>query len=423
MKIAVIGAGISGMTAAYILSKEHEVVVYEAASYLGGHTATKNIHHKGRDYAIDTGFIVFNNWTYPNFSKLLGQLGVDYQPTNMGFSVTCGITGLEYNGRSLNTLFAQRRNLINLDHWRMIRDILRFNKEALVDLARGGDYLTMTLGDYLQKKSYSGAFISRYLIPMGSAIWSASTSVMERFPLHFFVRFFRNHGLLSINNRPQWYVIKGGSKGYIKPLTAPVRDSIHLNSPIKSVTRSENEVAVATESGGSETFDQVVIATHSDQALKMLTDASKAEQHILGAIPYQESEVVLHTDDSLLPRNRSTWSSWNCRILDNRDDQKSNYQAPPVLTYNMNILQSINSEDIFCVTLNKTAAIDPDKILGVYHYAHPVFSLKGIAAQRQWSNINGVNRTWFCGAYWANGFHEDGVKSALKLAEKLGVHW
>ncbi|MGH1486333.1 MAG: NAD(P)/FAD-dependent oxidoreductase [Cellvibrionaceae bacterium] len=418
MKIAIIGAGISGLTAAYVLNRQHEITVYESANRLGGHTATIDIQHQGRDYAIDTGFIVLNDWTYPNFQKILRQIGVDWQPTTMGFSVACENTGLEYSGGSLNTLFAQRRNLLNINHWRMIRDILRFNKEALVDVDSGGIYLEMTLGEYLAKKNYSSAFMDKYLIPMGSAIWSATTTVMKGFPLQFFVRFFRNHGLLSVKNRPQWHVVKGGSRAYLAPLTESFKDNIRLDSAIKNITRADNGVTVTTIHGDSDVFDQVIIASHSDQALSMLSDASKEEKNVLGAIAYQDNEVVLHTDTSLLPDRKSTWSSWNYRIL---KEESSNLDTLPVLTYDMNILQSIESETTFCVTLNKTDAIDPKKILGTYHYSHPVFSMDAIAAQQQWHTVNGVNNTWFCGAYWANGFHEDGVVSALRVAEQLGV--
>lgn len=420
MKIAIIGAGISGLTAAYVLNRDHDVTLYEANDRLGGHTATKDIHFKGQDYAIDTGFIVFNDWTYPNFKALLKQLGVEYQPTEMGFSVSCELSGLEYSGNSLNTLFAQRRNIFKTSHWQMIRDILRFNKEALVDVDSGGHYLNMTLDDYLKHKHYSGAFVDKYLIPMGAAIWSASTSVMKEFPLQFFVRFFRNHGLLSVNDRPQWHTIKGGSRSYIAPLIQHFEDKIKLASPVLSVNRSERHITVETAQD-SQNYDHVVIASHSDQALAMLKDASADETHLLSKIPYQKNEVVLHTDTSILPSKRSTWSSWNYRIVDNGGENALNSELPPVLTYDMNILQSIKSEDTFCVTLNRTRSISPEKILGTYHYDHPVFSVEGIKAQQQWSTINGVNRTWFCGAYWANGFHEDGVVSALKVAEKFGA--
>lgn len=420
MKIAIIGAGISGLTAAYVLNRNHDITLYEANDRLGGHTATKDIHFKGRDYAIDTGFIVFNDWTYPNFKALLKQLGVEYQPTEMGFSVSCELSGLEYSGNNLNTLFAQRRNIFNANHWQMIRDILRFNKEAIVDIDSGDQYLDMTLGDYLKHKQYSTTFIDKYLIPMGAAIWSASTSVMQEFPLQFFVRFFRNHGLLSVNDRPQWHTIKGGSRSYIEPLIRHFEDKIRLASPVLSVDRSEDCVTIKTAQD-SQDYDHVVIASHSDQALAMLTGASSDEIDVLSKIPYQKNEVVLHTDTSILPSKRSTWSSWNYRIVDDGDNSASNHELPPVLTYDMNILQSIQSDTTFCVTLNRTQAIAPEKILGTYHYDHPVFSVEGIKAQQRWSDINGVNRTWFCGAYWANGFHEDGVVSALKVAEKFGA--
>ena len=425
MKIAIIGSGISGLTAAYLLSRKHDVVVYEASGRIGGHTATMDIQHQGQNYAIDTGFIVFNDWTYPNFKKLLAQLNVEDQETKMGFSVSCEESGLEYSGTSISSLFAQRRNIFNLGHWRMIKDIIRFNKQAPKDIAANRYPSSMTLGEYLRKKNYSSVFIDKYLIPMGAAIWSASTSVMHNFPLQFFVKFFVNHGLLSVNHRPQWHVIKGGSRSYLAPLTANFSDNIRLNSPVAAIARTQNEAAstrakvqvnVTTVSGGQDIFDHVVIATHSDQALAMLADPSPAEQQVLGAIAYQGNEVVLHTDDSLLPNNRETWSSWNYRIV---DDQ--HVQSPPILTYNMNILQSINSRETFCVTLNGTHKISPDRILGVYHYSHPVFSLDAIAAQQQWSKINGPNNTWYCGAYWTNGFHEDGVKSALRVAEQFDI--
>jgi predicted NAD/FAD-binding protein len=322
-------------------------------------------------------------------------------------------------------------------HWFMIRDILRFNKEALPDIESGGRYLEMSLGEYLLQKNYSKIFTDKYLIPMGAAIWSASTNVMKSFSLQFFVRFFRNHGLLSVSDRPQWRVIKGGSRAYIEPLSQRFKDNIRLDSAIKSISRTVDGVLIETVHGLSECFDQVVIAAHSDQALAMLTDATVKETELLSAIPYQKNEVVLHTDISLLPKRRSTWSSWNYRITDqqttsnsaihtanSRDSDNTIKQTlddkPPVLTYDMNILQSIKSDTTFCVTLNKTDAIDPDKILGTYYYDHPVFSRESVAAQDQWETINGVNKTWFCGAYWANGFHEDGVVSALRVAEKLG---
>ena len=433
MKIAVIGSGISGLTSAYLLSREHEVVVYESADRLGGHTATMNVEYAGDAYAVDTGFIVFNDWTYPLFQKLLAQLDVDSQPTDMGFSVSCDETGLEYSGNNVDTLFAQRRNIFSLRHWRMIKDILRFNKQAPLDVEKGGEFDTMTLGEYLRQHRYSDVFTDKYLVPMGAAIWSASTSAMKSFPLQFFVRFFVNHGLLSVNNRPQWHVIKGGSKSYIEPLISSFKHNIRLSSTITSITRNDakkGHVVIHTERYGEEVYDQVVIATHSDQALALLSDASGSEKRVLGDITYRENDVVLHTDESLLPSNKKTWSSWNYRITNDVKDgaQEGSQEGtqgdndnPPALTYNMNILQGLTAPCTFCVTLNKTDSIDPEKILGRYRYDHPVFSMKAIAAQQRWQDINGVNNTWFCGAYWANGFHEDGVKSAVRIAEKFGI--
>jgi uncharacterized protein len=408
--IAIIGSGISGLTAAYYLHKHHNICLYEADSRLGGHTATKDIKVGNQQFAIDTGFIVFNDWTYPNFIKLLGELGVESQPTDMGFSVSDPVTGYEYAGTNLDTLFAQKRNLFSPGHWRMLRDILRFNKAAVADLTAGslGDE---TLGQYLTRNHYSREFIDHYLIPMGSAIWSATQYTMLAFPLEFFVRFFNNHGLLNVVNRPQWRVLKGGSRAYLEPLTKGFKHNIKLNTPVTRVTRHEDQVAI-TANNQTSYFDEVIFACHSDQALAMLEDASDDETHILGAIPYQKNNVVLHTDTRLLPRRRKTWSSWNYLL------QKDN-SRPPVLTYSMNILQSINSDTEFCVTLNAPELIAPEKILGQYEYSHPVFGRASIAAQAAWPLINGVNRSWFCGAYWANGFHEDGVTSALKVVQHL----
>lgn len=411
MKIAIIGSGISGLTAAYYLHKDHDIYLYEAESRLGGHTATKQVHVNGQDYLIDTGFIVFNDWTYPNFIKLLTELGVESQATEMGFSVFNPDSNFEYAGTNLSTLFAQRRNLFSLSHWKMLRDIVRFNKEALADLEAEKLEANESLGRYLQRKKYSEAFIERYLIPMGSAIWSATQGAMLSFPLEFFIRFFKNHGLLNVVNRPQWRVIKGGSQAYIAPLTKAFKDKIKLNSPVAQIIRTETGVTLISN-GVAENFDQAIIACHSDQALAMLDDPSDDEQKMLGAIAYQKNSVVMHTDVTLLPTRKSTRSSWNY-LLQNTDHRA------PILTYSMNILQGIKSETEFCVTLNAKHKIDPKKILGEYQYAHPVFSREAIQAQSKWPLINGVNRTWFCGAYWFNGFHEDGVNSALRVVKAL----
>ncbi len=416
MNIAIVGSGISGLTAAYLLQRDHAVTVFESEERIGGHTATVDVSVDGRDYAIDTGFIVFNDWTYPNFIKLLDQLGVPSRPTTMGFSVTCARSGLEYSGSSLNTLFAQRRNLLRPAHWGMLRDILRFNREAVRDLEQGALDPNMTLGAYLRRNGYGEAFVNHYLIPMGSAIWSASTDAMMDFPLLFFVRFFRNHGLLSVGHRPQWRVIDGGSRAYLDPLIAGFRDRIRTASPVTRVRREPEAAVVCVADGSEHRFDQVVVATHSDQALAMLADPSAAESEVLGAMPYQDNDVVLHTDTRVLPWRRRTWSSWNYWL---REEQ----QGRAVLTYDMNILQGIDAPETFCVTLNAADAIRPETILGRYRYSHPVFSRASLHAAARWPEINGVRRTWYCGAYWSNGFHEDGVNSGLRVATALGAAW
>ena len=416
MKLAIIGTGISGLTAAYLLQDKHELTVFEAGDRIGGHTATMDVEYQGQHYAIDTGFIVYNDWTYPNFIKLMTALGVSSQPTEMSFSVKCGLSGLEYGGNNLNTLFAQRSNLLSPSYWKMISDIVRFNKEAIEDLEKNHISDDMSLGEYIISKGYGEKFTSKYLIPMGSAIWSASTATMLDFPLLFFVRFFKNHGLLSVNNRPQWRVIQGGSGNYLQPLTESFKEKICINAAVKSVGRFDDRVELVMEGGHKEVFDQVIFACHSDQALALLENASDAENEVLGAIPYQDNDVVLHTDDSLLPEKELAWSSWNYWLRSERQEQA-------VLTYDMNILQGIEAPVTFCVTLNASDAIAPEKVLGRYSYSHPVFSMASVAAAERWGEINGVNRSWFCGAYWGNGFHEDGVNSGIRVATKLGADW
>jgi predicted NAD/FAD-binding protein len=413
MKIAIIGTGISGLTAAYLLNRKHDITVYEAGDTIGGHTATVDVEMpNGEKLAIDTGFIVYNEWTYPGFIQLLSQLGIKGQKTEMSFSVHDDCSGLEYGGNNLNTLFTQRVNLLKPSFLRMVRDILRFNKASIADLESGLLPEHLTLGDYLQKNNYSKEFIAHYLVPMGAAIWSASTNVMLTFPLLFFVRFLKNHGLLSISDRPQWYVIPGGSREYLKPLTSRYSDRIRVATPVTGITRHSEGVTLTTVHG-KEYFDAVVIASHSDQALAMLQDPSAAETEILSAIPYQSNDVVLHTDTRLLPVHRRAWSSWNYHLT-------AENQPHAVLTYDMNILQGLQSAYTFCVTLNNTSAIEPSKILRQFSYSHPVFTLDGMQAQARWQEINGINRTWFCGAYWRNGFHEDGVQSALRVAQAFG---
>ena len=412
MKIAIIGSGIAGLTCAYLLNRRHAITLFEAESWVGGHTHTVPVSLDGQHYAIDTGFIVFNDRTYPNLLKLLERIGVARQPTEMSFSVHDPRSGVEYNGNNLNSLFAQRSNLLSPRFWGMLQDILRFNREALRDLEEGRIAADLTLGQYLQQNGYGQRFIDHYIVPMGAAIWSMSLEGMLGFPLQFFVRFFRNHGLLSVSDRPQWYVIEGGSSAYVEPLTRDFLQHIRSNCPVQRIERDASGVTVHS-AAGSERFDKVVLACHSDQALALLAKPSEAEQQILGALPYAENDVVLHTDTRLLPRRPLAWASWNYRLGGPR-------QQPAAVTYNMNILQGIKAPHTFCVSLNQSEAIAPDKVLARFRYAHPQYSLAGMAAQARWEEIHGVQHSYYCGAYWANGFHEDGVVSALRVASAFG---
>lgn len=412
MKIAVIGSGISGLACAYYLHRDHEVHVIESENRVGGHTATVDVAMGGRRFAIDTGFIVFNDWTYPNFIALLDELGVSSKPTEMSFSLSDKLSGLEYAGSNLNTLFAQRRNLLSPRFLGMLRDILRFNREAVADLEAGVLEEGTTLGEYLASRGYGQAFIDYYLVPMGAAIWSADVPVMLDFPLQFFVRFFRNHGLLSVRNRPQWRVIEGGSREYLKPLCDGFSSRIRTGTRIEGVRRLEQGAQVRFAGGREEFFDAVVFACHSNQALALLEDPTREERKVLGAIPYQANEVTLHTDTRLLPSCRRAWSSWNYQ---RRPDTQR-----PTLTYNMNILQGLSAPETFCVTLNDRKSINPHKILGQFSYDHPVFTVAGMAAQQRWDEVS-RGSTWYCGAYWHNGFHEDGVTSALRVAKAIGT--
>ena len=410
-KIAIIGSGISGLTCAYLLAKKYDITVFEKNDYIGGHTATVDVEHNGEKHAIDTGFIVCNNKTYPNFLKLLSQIGVDYKDTEMSFSVHNVQSQLEYNGNNLNSLFAQRSNIFRPSFWLLIREIFRFNK-VCKSLYKQDIDVNLTLGDLLEKEAFSDHFCQHYILPMGAAIWSTSLQEMRDFELKFFVRFFYNHGLLNISDRPQWHVIKGGSREYVKPLTEAFKDHIELNSQITSVTRSNDGVTLHFNNGKSRDFDDVIFACHSDQALALLDDATTQEQSVLGSIPYSKNEVVLHTDINLLPKRKLAWASWNYRL-------DSNNPRPAAVTYNMNILQGLKSETTFCVTLNQTNQINPSKVLRKFIYHHPVFNKQSMHAQQQRLDICGQNHTHFCGAYWYNGFHEDGVRSALDVCKRF----
>ena len=407
MKIAIIGSGIAGNVAAHRLHKEHEITVFEAGAHVGGHTHTHEIDSHGERYAIDTGFIVFNDWTYPNFIALLSELGVESQASVMSFSVRNEASGLEYNGTTINTLFAQRSNLLRPSFYRMLRDIVRFNREAPALLASSTD---IALGDYLAAHHYSSEFIGDYLVPMGAAIWSTDPARMLAFPARFFVRFFENHGMLSVDARPQWRAIRGGSARYVDKLVAPFRGRIRLNTPVESVRRMRDCVLVKARGAEAQRFEHVFLACHSDQALGLLADATPLERQILGAIPYQENEAVLHTDTSMLPHARRAWAAWNYHVVRESSERVA-------LTYNMNILQSLAARETFCVTLNHSERIAPVKIIKRLVYHHPLFTPAGVAAQQRQHEINGQQRTYFCGAYWRFGFHEDGVVSALDAVE------
>ena len=411
MKIAVIGTGIAGNVAAYRLAGDHEITVFEADRRIGGHTNTVDVLAAGQKWAVDTGFIVFNDRTYPNFIALLDELGVESQASDMSFSVRSERDGLEYNGASLNALFAQRSNLLRPSFYRMLLDILRFNRKAPALLDDPGD--TISLGDYLDQNGYSSKFVDHYIVPMGAAIWSATPGGMRAVPAAFFVRFFHNHGLLSVNDRPTWRVIKGGSRNYLDKLVAGHRDRIRLDTPVEWVRRHAEYIEVKAKGYPAERFDRVFFACHSDQALKLLADPTPAEQEVLGAIKYQENEAVLHTDHSLMPERRLAWAAWNYHIPRGASDP----DGKVALTYNMNILQSLEAPVEFCVTLNYTHAIDPDKIIQTISYSHPVFTEAAVAAQKRHREVNGARRTYFCGAYWRYGFHEDGVVSALSALE------
>ena len=412
--IAVIGAGVSGLTSAWLLSEKYHVEVFEAADYAGGHTNTENIELGGKTWPVNTGFIVFNDWTYPNFIRLMERLDVAWEDSDMSFSVDSSATGLQYNGTSLNTLFAQRRNLLNLPFLNMVREILRFNRETRADLQNERISDSETLGEYLNRNGYSRYFRNHYIVPMGAAIWSAPEIILEQFPVRFFLQFFNNHGMLSVDERPQWRVISGGSAQYVKRMMDRLEPGLHLNAPVERVTRDYQGVVLRVN-GEERRFDQVVFACHSDQALKMLGDPTEQEREILGAIGYQSNDVVLHTDRSVLPSNRRAWAAWNYWIPEHRSE-------PVSVTYNMNILQNFHdAPETFCVTLNRTRDIDPAKILKRFDYTHPVFTMDAVRAQQRYHEIGNRNRSHFCGAYWFNGFHEDGVNSALRVTRDLGV--
>lgn len=410
MRVAIVGTGISGMLIARLLADEHEIVVFESESRIGGHTHALDVEVAGESFRVDTGFMVFNERTYPSFCRLLNLLGVPSRSSDMSFSVRDDLSGIEWEGSSLNGLFAQRTNLLRPAFLRMLRDVIRFNSHAPVWARDTGGELP--LARYLDQHKYSQAFRDWYLVPMCASIWSASPEAIEHFPARFLIRFFENHGLLQLANRPLWRTIVGSSQSYVDALVRPFRDQIRVNSRVEKITRLPEGVFIKPLDGSGHWFDEVVIAAHSDQALAMLTDASPLEQEILGAIPYQRNVALVHTDESLLPRSRRAWASWNYL--------KSQADNPVTVTYNLNRLQGHAAKKQICVTLNDSGKVRDEEVLKEISFSHPVFSTKSMAAQARWNEISGVRRTHYCGAYWRNGFHEDGVVSALRVGTHFG---
>ncbi len=413
MKVAIVGAGISGLTCAWLLHPHHEITVYESEPVVGGHSNTVEFDCEGSTHRIDTGFIVYNDRNYPNFTKLLARLAVRGIPTAMSFAVRCDRTGIEYSGSGLAGVFAQKRNLLRPSFLRMVADILRFNRAGAEDAER--DLGTMTVGEYLRRHGYGSAFSEHYLLPMGAAIWSCPTGTFADFPIQFILEFYRNHGLLSLTNRPQWYTIPGGSRRYVERISAPFAKNIRTSSPVQRVERDADGVTICA-AGDVSRFDEVIFACHSDQALRMLGQPSGLEEKVLSGFPYEINEAVLHTDSSVLPRCRKAWSAWNYRI-----GESDSSGAAATVTYNMNILQHIQSAKTFCVTLNDTQQISESAVISRHKYAHPIFTTQRAILQSMHDQLIRRNRTSFCGAYWGNGFHEDGVNSALAVCRRFGV--
>ena len=413
MKIAVVGGGISGLTAAYLLSRQHQVELYEASPRFGGHTLTVEVEHEGGPLAVDLGFIVYNERTYPLFTRLLDELGVETQPTSMSFSMRCEESGIEYSGEGISGLFAQRRNVLRPKFWTMLGGIYRFHRAARRHLEKDEDG---SLGAFLDRHRIPKTAVDLYVLPMTAAIWSTHPGRMLDFPARSLFRFLANHGLLKVTGKPTWRVVAGGSKRYLPPLVAPFERHARLGCPVEAVTREEDRVWVRPVGEEALAYDRVVLATHSDQALRLLHDPTPAEREVLGAIPYRDNDVILHTDRSVLPRSERAWASWNYHRTRHPKDRVE-------VTYSMNRLQHIASPRQHCVTLNRNDEIAPETVLRREVLAHPQFGEGSEEARERWSEIDGVRRAHFCGAYWGNGFHEDGVRSAVRVARALGVDW
>jgi predicted NAD/FAD-binding protein len=411
LRVAIVGAGISGLYAAHLLHKDHDITVFESADYIGGHSNTVEVTVEDRLISVDTGFIVYNERNYPLFTALLNELGVATQDTEMTFSVSCRRSGLEYSGSSLNTLFAQRRNLFRRDFRHMLTEILRFNK--LIDELLAAPP-SQSLAQFMNEHGFSGMVIDDYLVPMAAAIWSSKPELILEFPAAYFGRFFHNHGLLSVNNRPQWRTVVGGSRNYVNALTQPFRDRLFTRCAVTRIDREEQQVKITLSTGEQQQFDAVALTCHSDQALAMLANPTADERRILGAIPYQSNDTVLHTDRSLMPASRRAWAAWNYHRMAEDETEVS-------VTYDMTSLQHLGTSSPVLVSLNATDQIDPDTILQRFTYEHPIYDMESVAARQSWGEINGQHSTYYCGAYWGYGFHEDGVRSAADMVDALNT--
>lgn len=420
LRVAVIGTGVSGISAAWLLNQRHDITVFEKGPWVGGHCNTVDavFKHAGAEHAIpvDTGFIVYNEKTYPNLTALFSHLGVPTECSDMSFSASVNNGAFEYSGYSIRTMIAQKRNLVRPRFWNMVRDIMRFFREVAVDAAHPRNR-GLALGMYLSASGYSEAFLRDYLLPLGSSIWSASLKDMRAYPLEAFVRFFKNHGLLEAKqkNRPQWRTVSGGSRSYVKRLTADFADRIRLNCGVKSLRRTPHHVELTLDNGSVEIFDHVVVAAHSDQALAMLADPSANEQNLLGAIRYERNVAILHRDETLMPKRKKAWASWN--YISAGADTDSRLVC---LTYWMNLLQNIDNCFPLFVTLNPHRAPRADAIFATFDYDHPIFDQAALNAQQKLWTLQGANRTWYCGAYFGHGFHEDGLQAGLAVGEALG---